>query len=224
MSLEVRFCTIISNDGITIFHRTFLEDELDEYLFSGFSSAMIAFSRELGDELTQIQMEQQTIFYREAQEDGVLILSLTKGYELQDVMNRIDDLVSRNSINLLLAGSRLGIVQNENENFERDLFELFDINPKVIGERSNMIDLNQEDENYVPPDTNLDIPKMATDDLEANQHQADELDTKNKTWIVDEDESTVHHVDEAEENQDEDEEDEDLKMFMDALNGLESID
>ena len=40
--------TVVDLSGLTVFHRSFVNEVLDEVLFSGFSAAMIAFSRELG--------------------------------------------------------------------------------------------------------------------------------------------------------------------------------
>ncbi|MHA2502976.1 MAG: hypothetical protein ACXAE3_08905 [Candidatus Kariarchaeaceae archaeon] len=156
--LELRFCTIISNDGITIFHRTFVEDELDEYLFSGFSSAMIAFSKELGDELTRIRMDKQTIFFQEATEEGYLIMSITTGYDMKEVNEKLRSLHQKDSLDLLLQGSRLGMVQNENENFERDLFDIFEING-VPSKRVEGIHLDL-DEEYAPTTIAEGVPMI----------------------------------------------------------------
>ena len=174
MSLELRFCTIISNDGITIFHRTFVEDELDEYLFSGFSSAMIAFSRELGDSLSMIKMSKQTIFYHEATEDGFLILSFTKGYDIDEVQDKLYRLKERDSLNLLLAGSRIGLVQNENEKFERDLSEIFDVKTS-FHETAEILEAEQPDHHF--PDTpEMDIPRTNKKVKSLEEQLAEEAD------------------------------------------------
>ena len=49
--------TIVDLSGLAVYHRSYVSEVLDEVLFSGFSAAMIAFSRELGTQLYCIQME-----------------------------------------------------------------------------------------------------------------------------------------------------------------------
>jgi hypothetical protein len=122
----LRFATIITNDGITIFHKSFVEEELDEYLFSGFSSAMIAFSKELGDELTAIKMGHQTIIYREIGE-GTLILSLKNGFDEEIADTKMEVLATSEIVETIIEGSKIGILQNTNEELERELVALFDV-------------------------------------------------------------------------------------------------
>ncbi|MCG3220397.1 MAG: hypothetical protein H7641_03370 [Candidatus Heimdallarchaeota archaeon] len=56
--------TIVDLSGLTVFHRSFVSEVLDEVLFSGFSAAMIAFSRELGSRLFSIRMEGVNYFFQ----------------------------------------------------------------------------------------------------------------------------------------------------------------
>ncbi|MBY9000467.1 MAG: hypothetical protein KGD64_06100 [Candidatus Heimdallarchaeota archaeon] len=56
--------TIIDLSGVTVYHRSFVSEVLDEVLFSGFSAAMIAFSRELGTQLYCIKMEGVDYYFK----------------------------------------------------------------------------------------------------------------------------------------------------------------
>ena len=56
--------TIVDLSGVTVYHRSYVSEVLDEVLFSGFSAAMIAFSRELGSKLNSIRMEGVNYFFQ----------------------------------------------------------------------------------------------------------------------------------------------------------------
>ena len=56
--------TIIDLSGVTVYHRSYVSEVLDEVLFSGFSAAMIAFSRELGAQLYCIKMEGVDYYFK----------------------------------------------------------------------------------------------------------------------------------------------------------------
>ena len=56
--------TVVDLSGLTVFHRSYVSEVLDEVLFSGFSAAMIAFSRELGSRLYSIRMEGVNYFFQ----------------------------------------------------------------------------------------------------------------------------------------------------------------
>jgi len=67
--------TIVDLSGLAVFHRSYISEVMDELLFSGFSAAMIAFSRELGSELYSIQMEGANYFFR-TKEDFILVVGM----------------------------------------------------------------------------------------------------------------------------------------------------
>ncbi len=67
--------TIVDLSGLAVFHRSFITEVMDELLFSGFSAAMIAFSRELGSELYCIQMEGVNYYFR-TKEDFILVVGM----------------------------------------------------------------------------------------------------------------------------------------------------
>jgi len=56
--------TIIDLSGVTVYHKSYVNEVLDEVLFSGFSAAMIAFSRELGTQLYCIKMEGVDYYFK----------------------------------------------------------------------------------------------------------------------------------------------------------------
>ena len=67
--------TVVDLSGLAVFHRSYISEVMDELLFSGFSAAMIAFSRELGSELYSIQMEGVNYYFR-TKEDFILVVGL----------------------------------------------------------------------------------------------------------------------------------------------------
>ena len=56
--------TIVDLSGVTVYHSSYVSDVLDEVLFSGFSAAMIAFSKELGTQLYCIKMEGVDYYFK----------------------------------------------------------------------------------------------------------------------------------------------------------------
>ena len=56
--------TIVDLSGVTVYHRSYVSEVLDEVLFSGFSAAMIAFSKELGAQLYCIKMEGVDYYFK----------------------------------------------------------------------------------------------------------------------------------------------------------------
>ena len=56
--------TIVDLSGVTVYHRSYVSEVLDEVLFSGFSAAMIAFSKELGTQLYCIKMEGVDYYFK----------------------------------------------------------------------------------------------------------------------------------------------------------------
>jgi hypothetical protein len=67
--------TVVDLSGLAVFHRSYVGEVMDELLFSGFSAAMIAFSRELGSELYSIQMEGVNYYFR-TKEDFILVVGM----------------------------------------------------------------------------------------------------------------------------------------------------
>ncbi|MFV2016224.1 MAG: hypothetical protein ACC656_12395, partial [Candidatus Heimdallarchaeota archaeon] len=61
---KIRYLTIISHEGTTIYHYPFVKDQIDIHLFSGFSSAILSITQELEDELISINMEKQRIYFK----------------------------------------------------------------------------------------------------------------------------------------------------------------
>lgn len=67
--------TVVDLSGLAVFHRSFVNEIMDELLFSGFSAAMIAFSRELGSELYCIQMEGVNYYFR-TRDDFIFVVGM----------------------------------------------------------------------------------------------------------------------------------------------------
>ena len=67
--------TIVDLSGVTVYHRSYVSEVLDEVLFSGFSAAMIAFSKELGTQLYCIKME-GVDYYFKTREDFIFVVGM----------------------------------------------------------------------------------------------------------------------------------------------------
>ena len=67
--------TIVDLSGLAVFHCSYVNEMMDELLFSGFSAAMIAFSRELGSELYSIQMEGVNYYFR-TRDDFIFVVGM----------------------------------------------------------------------------------------------------------------------------------------------------
>jgi len=67
--------TIVDLSGVTTYHRSYVSEVLDEVLFSGFSAAMIAFSKELGTQLYCIKME-GVDYYFKTREDFIFVVGM----------------------------------------------------------------------------------------------------------------------------------------------------
>jgi len=67
--------TIVDLSGLAVFHRSYISEIMDELLFSGFSAAMIAFSKELGSKLHSIRMEGVNYFFQ-TKEDFIFVVGM----------------------------------------------------------------------------------------------------------------------------------------------------
>ena len=86
--------------GLAVFHRSYVNEIMDELLFSGFSAAMIAFSRELGSELYSIQMEGVNYFFR-TKEDFIFVVGMyprVRSSSANRFLRLIYDLVNWNEL------------------------------------------------------------------------------------------------------------------------------
>ncbi|MHA1116534.1 MAG: hypothetical protein ACTSRR_13500 [Candidatus Heimdallarchaeaceae archaeon] len=55
--------SLIEQSGMVLFHKSYVNTNVDEVLFSGFSAAIVIFARELGTKLNNIQMEQFKFYF-----------------------------------------------------------------------------------------------------------------------------------------------------------------
>ena len=78
----LRHVTVISSDGITLYHKSYVKNELDDVLFSALTGAIIAFTKELGDELFSIIMKKQMIYFKSLGEYNIVIFSLETGTKI----------------------------------------------------------------------------------------------------------------------------------------------
>ncbi|MCY3410230.1 MAG: hypothetical protein INQ03_01210 [Candidatus Heimdallarchaeota archaeon] len=122
----LRHITIISNDGITIYHKSYVKDDgLDDVLFSALSGAIIAFSKELGDELNSIIMKKQMIYFKPLT-DNIIIFSFdsNSGIDQKELERKLNIAVQSNTIKTICS---LGISQAINKQLDMELIKLFDL-------------------------------------------------------------------------------------------------
>ena len=55
---------IMTSNGLLIFHKSFIDEKIDSTLFSGFTAAILSFSKEIGSELVAIKLNTYTLYIR----------------------------------------------------------------------------------------------------------------------------------------------------------------
>ncbi|MHA1713254.1 MAG: hypothetical protein ACTSW4_04325, partial [Candidatus Ranarchaeia archaeon] len=63
-NLIVTQISIISCSGFLLFHRSFIDERIDSSLFSGFTAAILSFSKEIGSKLLAIKLDKFTLYIR----------------------------------------------------------------------------------------------------------------------------------------------------------------
>jgi hypothetical protein len=74
-TLAVRSIIIINPSGLIIYQKSFIKEIIDEHLFSGFVAAILAFSKELGSELSSIGL-QDKLFYFDRIHSLIVVLGI----------------------------------------------------------------------------------------------------------------------------------------------------
>ena len=123
---KIRYLTIISHEGTTIYHYPFVKDELDINLFSAFSSAMLSITEELNDELISINMENQKIFYQKIV-DGIFVLSVERKANYNYVLKRLRLLKKSVTIKALLSDLDIGTMIDVSEELDEEIERIFDV-------------------------------------------------------------------------------------------------
>jgi predicted regulator of Ras-like GTPase activity (Roadblock/LC7/MglB family) len=123
---KIRYLTIISHEGLTIYHYPFIRDKVDVHLFSGFSSAILSITHELEDELISINMEKQKIFFQKIA-DGVFVLSVDRKANYNYVRKRLRLLKQSETIKFLLADLDIGTMISVSEELDEEIETIFDM-------------------------------------------------------------------------------------------------
>lgn len=123
----LRHVTIITRDGISLYHKSYINDNLDDVLFSALTGAIIAFTKELGDELHSINMKKQIISFV-PYEDCIIILSFKSSINLEVIGKRVSELLRSPPLIMLCDA---GMCQRENEDLEEVLYHLFEAESPV---------------------------------------------------------------------------------------------
>ncbi len=121
----LRHITVISTDGITLYHRSYVSNELDDVLFSALSGAIIAFSKELGDELQSIIMRKQMIYFKNIGEN-IVIFSFTTNYDIdfRKLEAKLDVVIKSKALQTV---SDMGISQFSNKALDDELLTYFEV-------------------------------------------------------------------------------------------------
>ena len=123
----LRHVTIITRDGISLYHKTYINDNLDDVLFSALTGAIIAFTKELGDELNSINMKKQIISFV-PYGDCIVILSFNSSINESLIDERVKELLRSTPLRTLCDA---GMSQRENEDLEDVLYRLFEAESPV---------------------------------------------------------------------------------------------
>ena len=135
----LRHVTIITRDGISLYHKSYINDNLDDVLFSALTGAIIAFTKELGDELHSINMKKQIISFV-PYGDCIVILSFKSSINISIIDERVKELLASTPLRTLCDA---GMSQRENEELEDVLYRLFEAESPVI-EKTRIEELTGE--------------------------------------------------------------------------------
>lgn len=121
----LRHLTIISNIGITLYHKSYVTDSLDDVLFSALSGAIIAFSKELGDELQSIIMKKQMIYFKTLGEN-IVIFSFNTDFNIsfKDLEKKLNEAIKSKVIQSICD---MGISQHSNKTLDEELLQFFEV-------------------------------------------------------------------------------------------------
>ncbi|MHA2097649.1 MAG: hypothetical protein ACW99A_03105 [Candidatus Kariarchaeaceae archaeon] len=123
---KIRYLTIVSHEGTTIYHYPFVKDQLDVHLFSGFSSAILSITQELDDELISINMQKQRIYFQKIV-NGVFVLSVDRKANYNYVQKRLRLLKNSETIKFLLADLDIGTMISVSEELDEEIEKIFDM-------------------------------------------------------------------------------------------------
>lgn len=123
---SLRHLTLIADNGIMLYHTSFLQSDLDEILLSGFTGAITAIARELKDEIVSIHMERQT-FYLHHFDNLIIILSTIPEINDELVFDRLHTLENSESLRTMANDVSLEILIEANNELHMEIADLFEI-------------------------------------------------------------------------------------------------
>ncbi len=123
----LKHITILSQDGISLYHRAYSMTEMDDVLFSALSGAIIAFTKELGDELYAIKMKRQTIIYKQYKQ-YIVIFSINSEYPEDEAELKIKQFMISPP---LIKFFQTGIPQQLNEELDKIIMEIFNASTDI---------------------------------------------------------------------------------------------
>ena len=83
--------SIISCNGFLLFHKSFIDERIDSALFSGFTAAILSFSKEIGSKLMAIKLDRFTLYIRNTK-SLIIVVGVNDGPEAEIFA---DDLISQ---------------------------------------------------------------------------------------------------------------------------------
>ncbi len=135
LRLPVFQFAIIELSGIILYNRRFEKELMDEFLFSGFSAAIIAFSKELGTTLYMISMKDVNFFFKELG-DFFIVIASDPAINNEDVKTLIETITNQ------LISIELNKLPNINDYFLTDEFDDFILQAMIhfqIEQKGNVI-------------------------------------------------------------------------------------
>lgn len=194
MALDVDYSTIqpylkqlsiIAPTGLLMCHKAFSQEKMDSVLFSGFTSAIVSFSGELGLKLKTIDLDKLLLFIKKT--EGLIVVvgtaSIPGIHELVDeLLQRMEQCGGFEQIKAASANP-LGI---ENEIIDELLSEVFSdrLNMPTVEETPRALELQEQIRQYIRnPDSSTITPKQIAElicdtDMD-NQNSENRLETIN---------------------------------------------
>jgi len=114
---------VIESSGLNLFSRDFEKCDLDDVLFAGFSAAIVAFAKEMGKELHDLTLNDES-FYFKTKNNFIFILSTSSEFDKRrafSILNNIIDTVKWKQLESYLNRGVFFTTEEFNETVEEVL-------------------------------------------------------------------------------------------------------
>ena len=120
--------TIFKDSGLVLYHQSFTKNEkVDPFLFAGFTAGILAFSRQLGSEISTMTLQNST--YHIKRVDSIIFVVATPPSTPSSVINRLIDRLFDNEEFIILMNQAMNetvITSQLAENLQRTILKIID--------------------------------------------------------------------------------------------------